>query len=539
MQPKPAPQSKPVVKKEERKQPPPTPVVKKEERRQPPPTPMRRPEIKQEPKPSPETRTTQQTTQQPKKRPTGVFAKRFMDNLQQKKDNEVISEREKMRIKGNNNNNYKSKYEEALNRKKEEEKKLKEKQMKEEEERKKKQKEIMDRIKRNKQKANEEMKNQQQTHHEPVINDVKEISFNKVLVIDFGSFTAKVGFGGENGPRVVIPTIFGESKSNNNYGIMGNRAIKYYGFEAETRGKTRMLLKNIYRDSNNLYDSEILPFLKHINKNIEWNMNETPVVISVNRITEINVIRQLVKVLFEKLKVPAIYMVNSASASLYGSGRNTGVILESGRYHTYAVCIKDGRVLLDTIVSSNINGEEVAKQFEKSVYSLRKEYSNDLSVKRDIQNQLKDVCYVADDYDKETPTTTIFKRSDSIEFKVSDEKIEATEIMFQPSIAEIDTPSVVDIIIQSISNCEGSIQKEMYQNIVLTGGNTMYKGFAERIKKELWTYNKASNVIVCANRQYLTWVGCSYLSINSTVQNNYFLTKDDYEEKGIECIEGF
>jgi actin-related protein len=38
---------------------------------------------------------------------------------------------------------------------------------------------------------------------------------------------------------------------------------------------------------------------------------------------------------------------------------------------------------------------------------------------------------------------------------------------------------------KSIASCDDHIQQELYENVVLSGGNTMFGGMAERLQKEL------------------------------------------------------
>ena len=42
-----------------------------------------------------------------------------------------------------------------------------------------------------------------------------------------------------------------------------------------------------------------------------------------------------------------------------------------------------------------------------------------------------------------------------------------------------------DIIFESISACDKDVQPELWSNIVLSGGNTLFQGFEERLRKEL------------------------------------------------------
>lgn len=75
-------------------------------------------------------------------------------------------------------------------------------------------------------------------------------------------------------------------------------------------------------------------------------------------------------------------------------------------------------------------------------------------------------------------------------------------------------------IIQVINRVEShSITKQLYGNIVLSGGNAKFRGMSERITKELQILKGGKeivNVISPENKEVLSWVGGSILSCLSS-----------------------
>ena len=55
----------------------------------------------------------------------------------------------------------------------------------------------------------------------------------------------------------------------------------------------------------------------------------------------------------------------------------------------------------------------------------------------------------------------------------------------------------------SIHKCDLDVRRDLYKNVVLSGGTTMYPGIADRIQKEL-TALAPSSIMVCLNS-----FGCS------------------------------
>lgn len=82
--------------------------------------------------------------------------------------------------------------------------------------------------------------------------------------------------------------------------------------------------------------------------------------------------------------------------------------------------------------------------------------------------------------------------------------------------------------------CSENIQKDLFKNIVISGGNTMFPGISERLDKELKTLvQDTCNIKIIANpeRNYSTWIGGSILASLSTFQT-LWITKAEYDENG-------
>ena len=88
----------------------------------------------------------------------------------------------------------------------------------------------------------------------------------------------------------------------------------------------------------------------------------------------------------------------------------------------------------------------------------------------------------------------------------------------------------------SIQQIDVEIRKDLYSNIILAGGNTMFEGLPERLTKEIQklTPSAASNkvkVIALGERKYATWIGGSILSSLSNFQYMW-ISKAEYDEVG-------
>jgi actin len=86
----------------------------------------------------------------------------------------------------------------------------------------------------------------------------------------------------------------------------------------------------------------------------------------------------------------------------------------------------------------------------------------------------------------------------------------------------------------SIMKCDIDVRKDLYANIVLSGGTTMFPGIAERIEKEMIALAPPTmkiKVVAPEERKYAVWVGGSILASLSTFPQ-MVITKDEYSESG-------
>ncbi|KAL9604385.1 MAG: hypothetical protein Q9219_000573 [cf. Caloplaca sp. 3 TL-2023] len=120
------------------------------------------------------------------------------------------------------------------------------------------------------------------------------------------------------------------------------------------------------------------------------------------------------------------------------------------------------------------------------------------------------------------------------------ERIRVPEVLFQPSIAGLDQAGIVDIAADIINHGSANAQDrlQVLGNIFLTGGNTMFTGFEERLKEELravlpdetpLSVRKAADPVLDAWRGAAQWAAAP-----KSRQN--FVTREDYHEKGSEYM---
>merc|ERR1711861_34546 len=98
---------------------------------------------------------------------------------------------------------------------------------------------------------------------------------------------------------------------------------------------------------------------------------------------------------------------------------------------------------------------------------------------------------------------------------IGNERFRCPEVLFQPSFIGKEASGIHDTMFQTIMKCDVNIRKDLYANIVLSGGTTMFTGIDARLTKEITALAPATmkiKVVAPPERKYSVWIGGSILA---------------------------
>jgi actin beta/gamma 1 len=369
---------------------------------------------------------------------------------------------------------------------------------------------------------------------------------DKNVIIDNGSGVIKAGFSGDNAPSIKFPSIVGRPRGKGMIGVESKD--EYIGDEAQ---KMRGVLNLSYpiesgivtswEDMEKVWEYCFSNELRVDPSEHKCLLTEAPKNPKANR-------EKMTQLMFETFQCAGLYVAIQAVLSLYSNGRTTGMVCDSGDGVTHTVPVFEGFSIPHAVRKNFIAGRAISAHMVDLLTAEGIQEQGGKSAWQQIVIAIKEaLCFVSLDIEadkgKSMSSSEITKNHelpDGQTIQVNQPRFMAPEALFNPGLIKEgdETDGMHQMSFKSIQDCDVDIRKDLYSNVILSGGTTLYAGLPDRLEKELDSMCPQQNmvkIIASPDRYYSVWTGGSTLSSLSTFENQW-ITKEEYEENGAEIV---
>ncbi|KAJ3431278.1 actin-7-related [Anaeramoeba flamelloides] len=362
------------------------------------------------------------------------------------------------------------------------------------------------------------------------------------IVIDNGTSQIKIGIAGNENPSFIEFNCIGKPKGKES---KTNQESSYIGCEAIEKRESLTLSSPMERgqivdweNMERIWNYLFLDKMKH-------DPNEYNFLITKKRQTPKSNDETIAEIVFETYGVKAMYLAYDTILSLYSSGRTTGCVLDVGDGCITIEAIYEGFSVPQSINRYDLGGRDITDYL---CTLLKRETGRSFTTTSeiDIVREIKEKhCQVAlsckaqelrGNLPEEDKIT--YELPDKGKIKIGNERIQAPEILFQPSLIGIEQPNLDEIVINSIMNCDIDARKDFFGNVVLSGSTTLMSGFVERLQtgiKERAPEGIRLHCVAAPERALSPWIGGSILGSLSTFQKMW-VSVDEYLENGVSIV---
>ena len=360
------------------------------------------------------------------------------------------------------------------------------------------------------------------------------------LIINIGTGFTKAGFGGDDAPRALFPSIIGRPKHP---GIMVGMDQKdaYVGDEAQSK-RGVMTLKYPIENGviKNFDDFEKL--IHHTLYN-ELRAPEGHGVVLATQPTTIHQLSKIICMFFETFHVPQLQIVSEQQCVAYANGRINAIVIDFGLTSVRVAIVINGAILDGSLIQINVGGRDVTDYQMKLM--TERGYSFTTTAERDIVRDIKEkLGYAVSDIKDalgnfKTTNEKTYEMPDGQCVTLGSESFRINEVFFAPSIIGKDCLSLQNAVAVAISRVSPSLRSNLLANIIFSGGPACTPNLKSRLVAELnkvlpINLRSSIKVRVAPEAKYASWIGASILSDLSVSTSNYqrYLTQADYDAYG-------
>lgn len=315
-------------------------------------------------------------------------------------------------------------------------------------------------------------------------------SADAALIIDAGSGTTRF-LRAQSGEAPVgsYPSVVGRMR---NAGVMLTPTSKavYVGEEALSK-RALLNLKNPIEHGIVTGWDDATELYKYAATSSRVLTDAQPLVVTDNPINPKANRERMTSIAFDTFRVPAFYLGTDALFAMQFYGKKTGVVVSSGAGVTLVTPVIGGHVVPSAVIRLDFGGNDLTDYLKKLLTERGLTFTTSERI-NDLNLLKENLGYVANDFDAELATAASSgnleksaQLTDGQVITVNAERFRVAEVLFKPSLLGLEQAGIAQSTYDAIMKCDPDARNELYQNVVMAGGSTMFAGLSDRLTKEL------------------------------------------------------
>ncbi|MHA1758664.1 MAG: hypothetical protein ACTSVV_18005 [Promethearchaeota archaeon] len=364
------------------------------------------------------------------------------------------------------------------------------------------------------------------------------------LIIDFGSCNFRLGWGGEDFPEIIAPSIYADIsdylfESDVIEGLedifIKDKQIERFLFGHDALRYQNILNIHEFRKEKN-YNVMMKFFLNYYERLgiAEENKFKQPIIFLTSSVITDLEKSKIQHIFLNRLNFPTILFLPENQAIISTLQKTTGVIVNMGESNTTISSIFRG---FSNIMAQDVfpvAGKELTDYLLNLIVikrGLGKSYLIDKWIVKDIKEK-SSLCVLNPDEEarrvkegfRKYDLTINLPNTSTIELNM--ERFLVAEPLFNPKIIHIDYIGLGEAIANVIKSWDRENWEHMLSSIILTGGTSLIPNLDKRLKIEVAKHFSSKlkdviKIIAASGRENMAWIGASILYSKNKLSKNW------------------
>ncbi|KAJ3428864.1 actin-5c-related [Anaeramoeba flamelloides] len=368
---------------------------------------------------------------------------------------------------------------------------------------------------------------------------------NKAIVADFGRHNCKIGYSGNEAPEMTFPSVIGTPFKSRS--IIGIKDEDHYVGESAMKRRSLLSLSSPigmssilnWDDYEHLWHYSFYNALEIVPEDYTVLVTEPASRTKFDR-------RKILQILFETFNVKGLVFARSGALPMFTQIESDTLTIVSIGSNVEIFPIVKNKVVDNAIVESKWNSQHVDKKLVKliSYYDNIKMFNfyENRAMIEDIKHSVCEITDCTKEEKNKSHKPLEYVLPNKRKISLCDSRYKIGEFFFNPQIGKQNIKGIHHLIIESIKKCPIHTHKTLFENILLAGGGSLFKGLSPRLKYEIEkslesnynkkeTQNEIDSVTIKdpKNPQLLSWYGGSvFCNLNRFKRR--FISKKNFQK---------